>query len=64
MTKYYLRRVLLIRHQIPQLWQEYIPEESPQELAQRRAREIAATLEAKRAAAATARQAQPVTFFH
>ncbi|KAK7008315.1 hypothetical protein R3P38DRAFT_2552218 [Favolaschia claudopus] len=44
---------------IPQLWQEYIPEESPQELAQRRAREIAATLEAKRAAAAAARQAQP-----
>ncbi|KAF8155108.1 hypothetical protein K438DRAFT_2026517 [Mycena galopus ATCC 62051] len=42
---------------IPQLWQEYIPEESPQELAQRRAREIAATLEAKRAAAAAARQA-------
>ncbi|KAJ7088239.1 hypothetical protein C8R44DRAFT_947747, partial [Mycena epipterygia] len=40
------------------LWQEYIPEESPQELAQRRAREIAATLEAKRTAAAAARQAQ------
>ncbi|KAJ7814371.1 hypothetical protein B0H13DRAFT_1924870 [Mycena leptocephala] len=44
---------------IPQLWQEYIPEESPQELAQRRAREIAAILEAKRTAAAAARQAPP-----
>ncbi|KAJ7301764.1 hypothetical protein DFH08DRAFT_992213 [Mycena albidolilacea] len=44
---------------IPQLWQEYIPEESPQELAQRPAREIAETLEAKRAAAAAACQAQP-----
>ncbi|KAJ7318502.1 hypothetical protein DFH08DRAFT_819781 [Mycena albidolilacea] len=42
-----------------QLWQEYIPEESPQELAQWRAREIAATLEAKQATAAAARQAQP-----
>ncbi|KAJ7816338.1 hypothetical protein B0H13DRAFT_1923633 [Mycena leptocephala] len=41
---------------IPQFWQEYIPEESPQELAQRRAREITAILEAKRAAAAAARQ--------
>ncbi|KAJ7739013.1 hypothetical protein B0H16DRAFT_1729688 [Mycena metata] len=44
---------------IPQLWAEYIPEETPQELAQRRARDIAATLEAKRAAAAAARQAAP-----
>ncbi|KAF7348324.1 hypothetical protein MSAN_01786200 [Mycena sanguinolenta] len=44
---------------IPQLWQEYIPEESPQELAQRRVQEITAILEAKRAAAAAARQTLP-----
>ncbi|KAJ7799473.1 hypothetical protein B0H14DRAFT_3787754 [Mycena olivaceomarginata] len=43
---------------IPQLWVQYIPEESPEELARRRASEIATTLKQKKEAAAAARKAK------
>ncbi|KAJ7170889.1 hypothetical protein C8R43DRAFT_1120617 [Mycena crocata] len=42
---------------IPQLWQQYISDESPTELAARCAKEISTVLEEKRAAAVAARQA-------
>ncbi|KAF7363429.1 hypothetical protein MSAN_00998700 [Mycena sanguinolenta] len=48
---------------IPQLWQEYIPEEVPQELAQHHVQEITAILEAKRAATAAACLNQPICAF-
>ncbi|KAF7358278.1 hypothetical protein MVEN_00876900 [Mycena venus] len=43
---------------IPQLWAQYIPEESPEELARRRASEIATILKQKKEAAAAARKAK------
>ncbi|KAJ7774305.1 hypothetical protein DFH07DRAFT_952551 [Mycena maculata] len=43
---------------IPQLWAQYIPDETPEQLAQRRAQEIAKILQDKKEAAAAAQKAK------